>query len=294
MNRREFMKQAGALGAAASLAAQLAGRVPLGEARAAEPAAKPMPMIRLGSIEVSRLILGSNPYGGWAHRPGDVGKEMIAWYTDERIVAELDEAAAQGITAVSIPPSDRWLRLWKEYKAGGGKMAFWIAQPAFSPQEMPRQIELSVQGGAKAVYIQGHCVEQQFEANTFDVVKGWLELIVKLGAAAGIGAHRPDVHLEAQKRKFPADFYFQCLYNVAHGDSFVKGDPPKAVEIIRQLEKPVIAYKILAASRVPPKEGFEFALKNIRPTDGVCVGVWGKEGLGQVKEDADLMKSLGA
>ena len=208
MNRRQFIQHAGAFGAAAALGLPSV-------ARADEAAPKPMPMIRIGSLAVSRLILGSNQYGGWAHRPGDAGKEMLAWYTDERVLAELDEAAALGINCVSIPPSDRWHRLWKTHKEKGGKMAFWIAQPAAAPDQMPADIEAAVKNGAKAV------------------------------------------------------------------------------ETIRQLEKPVIAYKILGAGRVGPKEGFDFALKNIRPKDGVCVGVWGKEGAGQLKEDAEMMKTMG-
>jgi len=286
MNRRQFIRHAGAFGAAAALGLPSA-------ARAADAAPKPMPMIRIGPLDVSRLILGSNQYGGWAHRPGEAGKEMLAWYTDERILAELDEAAALGINCVSIPPSDRWHRLWKTHKEKGGKMAFWIAQPAVSSDKMPGDIEAAVKNGARAVYIQGHCTEKEFEGGTFDVVKGWLELIAKLGAAAGLGAHRPDIHLEAQKRGYPCDFYFQCMYNVSHGDNFLKEDPAKAVEAIHRLEKPVIAYKILGASRLTPKEGFEFALKSIRPKDGVCVGVWGKEGAGQLKEDAEMMKAIG-
>jgi hypothetical protein len=147
MNRRQFIQHAGAFGAAAALGLPSV-------ARAAEGMSQPMPLIRIGSLAVSRLVLGSNQYGGWAHRPGDAGKEMLAWYTDERVLAELDEAAALGINCVSIPPSDRWHRLWKTHKEKGGKMAFWIAQPAAAPDQMPADIEAAVKNGAKAVYIQ--------------------------------------------------------------------------------------------------------------------------------------------
>lgn len=117
-------------------------------------------------------------------------------------------------------------------------------------------------------------------------------MIRKLGVPAGIGSHRQDCHLEAQKRAFPVDFYFQCMFNVAHGDTFEKDDPPKAANVIQQLEKPVIAYKILGAGRVPPEEGFEFALRNIRTKDGVCVGVFTKENPLEIAENAGYVKRL--
>ena len=97
-------------------------------------------------------------------------------------------------------------------------------------------------------------------------------------------------YLEAQKRGFPVDFYYQCMFNVAHGDTFEKGDPQKAAEVIRKLEKPVIAYKILGAGRVRPKEGFEFALKNIQAKDGVCVGIYTKANPRQIEENAGYVK----
>ncbi|MCX6997309.1 MAG: twin-arginine translocation signal domain-containing protein [Kiritimatiellaeota bacterium] len=287
MHRREFLKRAGMLGAAVA-SGGLAGAVHGGERAGA------LPTIRLGDLEVSRLLLGSNPFFGFAHKPGDIGRRMTEYYTDEKIMADLDRAAAQGITAVVGPPFERWQKLFKTYLDRDGKLRIWISQPDRSPEKIPAEIEESVKAGAKAVYIQGHRVEQMYEKNTFEVVRGWVELIRKLGVPAGIGAHRTDCHLEAQKRNFPVDFYFQCMFNVAHGDSFEQGDPQKAAEVIRQLKKPVVAYKILGAGRVPPRQGFEFAFRNIRPKDGVCVGVFTKDNPDQIKENADLAKECSA
>ena len=252
--------------------------------------AKAMPMIKLGGFEVSRFILGANPFGGYSHQPGSgLDEQMRAFYTDERVMAVLDEAASCGITAVSVWPDKRWLDLWARYKAGGGKMRDWMSQPMAPPDKMKDDIALSVRHGAKAVYIQGHRVEEQFEGGTFEVVRGWIEYTKSLGVAAGLASHRPDVHLEAEKRKFAADFYFQCFYNVAHGDAvYSDEDRRKAVETIRQLGKPVVAYKILGAGRFPAAESFRFALRSLRPKDGFCVGVFPKDNPNQIREDVAL------
>jgi hypothetical protein len=288
MDRRDFLKRTGLAGAA--IAAGGLGNL----AGAGEPEEKPRPMpkIRLGSLEVSRLLLGTNPFFGFAHRPGPIGGQMKEWYTDERIVAALDEAAANGIDVVVGPPYARWQALWKRYREGGGKLLHWISQPDRPPEKIPEEIEESVKAGASAVYIQGHKVEAMFEADTFEVVRGWVDAIRKLGVPAGIGSHRTDCHLEAQRRGFPVDFYFQCLFNVAHGDSFEKGDPEKAAAVIQKLEKPVVAYKILGAGRVPGPEGFEFAFRNIRAKDGVCVGVYTGENPRQIVENAALARKF--
>jgi hypothetical protein len=54
----------------------------------------PMPTIRLGSFEVSRLLLGSNPFWGFWHGNPKKPKD----YTMEGRFAVMDTAASQGIT----------------------------------------------------------------------------------------------------------------------------------------------------------------------------------------------------
>ena len=63
-----------------------------------------LPKIRLGTLDVSQLILGSNPFFGFSHdNPQATPDEMKQWYTPERIMTVLDQAAEQGITAVWTP-----------------------------------------------------------------------------------------------------------------------------------------------------------------------------------------------
>lgn len=279
----------GGLAAAAVAAGVVAG--PMG---GAEPAAAAFPKIKLGPLEVSRLILGSNPFFGFAHKPDNVSDLMKAYYSDDRIMAALDEAAAHGITAVAVSPLKRWIDLYKRYLDRGGKLRTWLSQPDGPPEGIKDEIALSVKAGAQAVFVQGHRVEEQFEAGKFDVLRGWVEHAKSLGVAAGLASHRPDVHLEAERRGFPTDFYFQCFYNVSHEEKYEDEDRTKAVATIRQLAKPVIGYKILAAGRNQAVAAFEFAFRHIRPKDGVCVGVFPVDQPDQIAQNAALVRRLSA
>jgi len=90
--RRQFLKETVAVAAASTALPAVA---------AAAPASSEMPMIKLGNLSVSRVFLGSNPFFGFSHgNPQASGKEMREWYTDDRIMAVLDEAADLGINAV--------------------------------------------------------------------------------------------------------------------------------------------------------------------------------------------------
>jgi hypothetical protein len=221
---------------------------------------------------------------------------MVAYYTPERIMGVLDEAAALGVTSVVAPPSPAWIGIYSKYIERGGKLNTWIAQPHGSPKGMKKEIDTAVKAGAKALFIQGHRVEEQFDLKAYDVVRGWLEHGKSRGVPVGMASHRPETHLMAEKLDFPTDFYFQCFFRVdQHPENFAIECREKAVATIRAITtKPVVAYKILGAARLPPEEGFAYAFKNIAAKDGVCVGIYNKDRPGMIAEDVKLMRRAGA
>ena len=251
-----------------------------------------LPTIRLGKLAVSRLILGSNPFFGFAHRGGaKLAEKMKAYYTDERIMETLDQAAALGITAVAAPPYERWIRLFGRYVDKGGKLRTWIAQPDSDPRQMRRVIAAAAKGGAKAVFIQGARADEQFARGGFQTLKGWLEHIRGFGLPAGLASHRPDTHPEYERRELPTDFYYQCFFQPV-GEKYVFAHRDLAVATIGKIAKPVVGYKVLAAGRIPAKDGFEFAFRYLRAKDGLCVGVYPPEKPDMIAEDAALTRKL--
>ena len=275
-SRREFLQRIAVLGAAA------------GVVRAAEggDAPKPggMPKIQLGKLEVSRLILGSNPFFGFAHgNPYASPEDMKAYYTRERIMAVLDAAAAQGITAVWTPCYDEWVTLWKEYRDRGGKLRTWIGQPDRMPME--KEILTAVKNGAEAVCIQGMRIDDQVNAGQWETIRGWLELIRSHGLPAGMATHGAKTHLVAEEKGLPADFYHQTMYRP---DDYVRPGFDESLATIEKLEKPVVAYKVLGAGRILPKDALPEVLRRLRRKDGICIGMFPRD-KDQLAEDAALM-----
>jgi len=290
MKRREFIKAGGLMGAAA-LAAGAAGPAQVADPPAAK-IVENMPKIKLGNLEISRFILGSNPFWGYSHKNPELDKQMREHHTDERIAQILDEAASCGVTALTSPPEKRWVDLYAKYLAGDGKLRFWIGQCHGPPENMEKEIDTAAKGGAKAIFIQGHRVEEQFDKGQWDVLKAWLERIRGHGLPAGLAAHYPEIHPEAEKRKLPADFYYQCFYNVGKGSNWSDRERDLAVEAILKIEKPVIAYKVLAAGRLRAKPALEFAFEKIRRKDGVCIGIYSGNAIDQIRDNAILTEML--
>ncbi|HUT01071.1 MAG TPA: hypothetical protein VM031_01350 [Phycisphaerae bacterium] len=246
-----------------------------------------LPTIRLGRLRVSRLVLGSNPFFGFAHKGKPLARQMKDYFTDERICAVLDEAAGLGVTAVAAPCYPRWIDLWNAYRDRGGKLRTWIAQPDGEPRAMRREIAAAAKGGAGAVFIQGGRADEQFEKRRFATLRGWVECIKGLGLPAGLASHRHDTHREYERRGWPTDFYFQCFYRPT-GERYRRTDRDRNAAAIAGLAKCVIAYKVLAAGRNEPKAAYEYAFGHLRPTDGLCVGIYPPMGPGMLAENVAL------
>ena len=61
--------------------------------------------------------------------------------------------------------------------------------------------------------------------------------------------------------------------------AFFASDPTTMTEVVRQVDQPCLGFKILAAGRMCNSEkkaeaAFKFALENIKPSDGIIVGMY--------------------
>jgi hypothetical protein len=282
--RRAFLKETSLLAAAAAAVRAAEARA----APAALPASGTLPTIRLGGCEVSRLILGSNPFFGFAHgNPQASAEEMKAFYTPERIMAVMDAAAGHGITAVWTPSYDHWIRLWNTYRKGGGKLATWIGQPDHF-DAMKDHITACAKNGAAAVCIQGECVGRAMREGKVDLVRSWLEHIKSYGLPAGLASHWPGDLLKAEEHGLPAEWYH---LTVGVPDAFKPDDCEKALAVMHGMQKPVVAFKVLGAGRVMPKDAFPRVLGRLHRKDGLCVGVFPKA-RDEVRENAGLARQL--
>ncbi len=259
-----------------------------------------MDTIRLGSLEVSRFILGSNPFSGFAHQTPARSAEMVHWYTSARIKEVLRQAEALGIDTM-IGRADRHvIRLLMEYWDEGGTLQ-WVAQtcPGVGPSE--RVARMAVEGGARAVFIHGGVMDHCLAQGDFSDALAGIDVIRSAGLPVGVAGHNPDVHRWAEQH-LDSDFYMCSYYNSAHRDReaelktgqaewFHDADRHTMAETVQTLSKPVIHYKVMAAGRNDPAEALAFAADAMRPTDAVCVGVFTRDNPDMLAEDVRLFQA---
>jgi hypothetical protein len=67
-------------------------------ASTAAPAAPSLPTVRIGQHEITRMIIGSNPFYGYSHASSNLDQHMRDWATPDNVLAALKEAEKNGIT----------------------------------------------------------------------------------------------------------------------------------------------------------------------------------------------------
>jgi uncharacterized membrane protein YphA (DoxX/SURF4 family) len=247
-----------------------------------------IPKGKIGNLELSRLIMGGNLIGGWAH-----GRDLIytdklvkAYHTDERVMMTLQLAEKCGVDTLLTNPA--LIRIVNKYwHETGGKIKF--ISDCGHPKGLLEGIRLSEEAGAVAMYCHGGVSDQlAYQGKLEDIVKG-LELIRSYGKPAGIGAHRLETIQACVAQGIKPDFWVKTLHHHNYWSAQVDTErkttvdkdfrdnvfcfnPQETIDFMNALEEPWIAYKVLAAGAIQPKDGFQYAFNN--GADFICVGMY--------------------
>jgi len=259
-----------------------------------------MPMGSIGGETFSRLLLGGNLIGGYAHARdlSYVGTLMRRYNTEAKIRETLELAEAHGINAINTWVMQENASLFAHWK-NGGKMK-WFAQIRLDTAGGYSQIQKAIDQGAAAVHITGDAAESLLTGGGFEKVGESIQLIRSQKRIAGVAAHDLRVMVECEKLKLNADFYQKTLHTHDYytapreGDQGALGvhdnswcdDPRAVVDFMAVVRKPWIAFKILAAGAIPPRTAFPYAFSS--GADFILVGMFDW----QVAENARLARRV--
>ena len=278
MNRRRFFK-ASALAAATLPVVSGPGHGADAPAPEASPAATPkgsVPMGKIGSVAYSRLMLGGNLLTGYAHARdlNYVGDLMRRYNTDAKIRETLELAESQGINVINSWVKDGNRQL-KEHWQRGGKMR-WIAQARLEAEGGLDQFKQAADLGASAIHVTGDVADMLVRQGDLDTLRKILALVRSLKCSAGIGAHGLRTIVACEQAKLEPDFYVKTLHthdyhtapkpgetdDLGRYDNSWCSNPDEVVDVMFNVTKPWIAFKVLAAGAIPPERGFRHAFEN--------------------------------
>jgi len=259
----------------------------------------PLPHVKLGTLSVSRLIIGGNPFSGFSHLTPELDRQMQRYFTVARIKETLAEAERLGINTACLRADNHVMRLLGEYREEGGKIQ-WLAQSAPEMASLADNARRAARAGAAAFYVHGGVADKLYEARALGMLREIFAAVRALGLVPGLAGHNPATHRTAVELGLDVDFHMVCFYHPASrmgktGEQAEEGryaaaDREAALGLIRELAKPCIGYKVLAAGRNDPREALPYAFRGIKPTDAVCVGVYPGKNPRMIEEDLALAR----
>lgn len=244
-----------------------------------------IPHHNIKGLEVSRMIMGGNLIGGWAHARDllYVSDLVNAYHTEDKIFKTLQMAEQCGINSLITNPI--LTPLLQKYWKLGGKMQF-ISDGGFN---LRVDIQKSVDAGAKACYVHGGIADNLVKAGQLDEIAWAVEHIRKNGIPAGIGGHELETIKKCKEYGLVPDFWMKTLHKTSYwsaridherkttlekdfADNIFCQDPDGTIAFMNSLEQPWIAFKILAAGAIKPEDAFQWAFE--QGADFICVGMF--------------------
>jgi hypothetical protein len=268
-----------------------------------------LPQVPFGPHQISRLIIGGNPFKGFSHNTHQMDQSMRDYYTPEQTVEVLQACQAAGMTVMQSRGDREIMDIIRTYRQAGGTMQ-WIAQTASEWDDASENIRAIAELEPIAIYHHGSNTDRHFKHGTMDVVRERIELISKLGFMAGVGSHMPEALSWVDRQGWPVDFYMCSLYNlskdlhespvitgwVGEDHLFTDSDRYTMTAFIRQTAKPCLVFKVLAAGRKcrsqkDVRQAFSFVLERIKPTDALVVGMFPRR-TDQIRLNAEHIRAL--
>ena len=249
-----------------------------------------LPCMKIGDKEISRLIVGSNPFTGKSHMDAAVDADMKAHFSEDRVFALLRRCEEVGINAVQSRGSMPVMDLLGRYRAAGGRL-HWLAQTGKNLLTFDEELDAMMRYDPAAVCVHGELADDLYLSGQLDKLGGLLDKIRAKNVPAGVCAHFPEVLVYAEEHGLRPDYYMASVYNLfqpdrSHdvnptGERFEYSDVPKMYEVIRSLSAPTVALKILGAGRrcgtqEEVRAAFAEAYASMKPGDGVLVGMFDK------------------
>jgi hypothetical protein len=250
-----------------------------------------MPQIAFGEHSVSRLILGANPINGGSHLSRFVNRQMRRYFTPQRVQELLRHCEDLGINTWQSGPGN--LDAYKAHRERGGQMHY-VALAHQDPDD-PDVLERLASAGTIGIAHHGEVTDRLWKSGEIERLREYCKGIRDTGAMVGISTHVPAVVDHVVSSGWDVDFFMCCVYErhrtreelgallgdvpVPPREVYLEGDPPRMFEVMRQTDKPCLAFKILAAGRLCDRQewveqAFESTFRQIKPNDAVIVGMY--------------------
>jgi hypothetical protein len=241
-----------------------------------------IPESTLCGLPMSRMILGGNLVSGFAHARDllYVSDLVKAYHTKEKTFATFKLAEACGINTFLMNPS--LCELVNEYwEKADGSLQFMTNCSGKTPEQILANFKKSISHDASSVVLQGEAADRLVKEGDFKTIIQCVELTRKSEIPVGIAAHRLETLQACAAKGIIPDYWMKTFHHhqywsakpgqEEHDNIFCR-DPNETIEFMKDRPEPWIAFKVLAAGSIKPKDGFRYAFES--GADFICVGMY--------------------
>jgi len=276
-----------------------------------------LPKGKIGDHDISRIVMGGNLIGGWAHSRDLIYVPSLsrAYNTEQKIFETLQLGEKAGINTINIGfPTNATMAKYK--KVTGSKIKV-ISQvgPDMDNNDLFVNINKSIDYGADIIQIQGNWCDWLVRDGKIDVIEKMMDKIRSQGYTAGLASHTVDSLIICEEHGIIPDFYMKTMHHDNYWSAHprenrtpfeVDGEksldhnkfhdnifclfPDKTVEFVERTTVPVMGFKVLAAGALKPEDGFTWAFKN--GADFICVGMFDFQVVNNVNTTIDVLNKL--
>jgi uncharacterized membrane protein YphA (DoxX/SURF4 family) len=276
-----------------------------------------LPKGKMGEHELSRLIMGGNLLGGWAHARDLLyaGPLFKAYNTEKKIFETLMLCEQAGINTINIGfPT---IPVMVKYKKLTGSKIKVITQVGIKEdkKDIYEDVSVAIDNGMDIIQLQGNWCDWLVRDKRLDVIAALMERIRNQGYTAGMGAHTIDSFIICEENGIIPDYYMKTMHhdhywsahprenrkpfevdgklsddhNLFHDNCFCPF-PDRTIEFVSRVKVPVMGFKVLAAGAITPEDGFNWAFEN--GADFICVGMFDFQVVGDTNICIDTLQNL--
>jgi uncharacterized membrane protein YphA (DoxX/SURF4 family) len=276
-----------------------------------------LPKGKIGEHEISRLVLGGNLIGGWAHSRDLIYVPSLfrAYNTEKKIFETLMLAEKAGVNSINIGfPTSALMQKYKKMTGSKIKVITQVA-PDMKDDDYYVNINKAIDFGADIIQVQGNWCDWLVRDNKIDVVEKMLDNIRSQGYTAGLASHTVDSLIACEEQGIIPDYYMKTMHHDNYWSAHPRENrvafevdgkrhldhnrfhdnvfclfPDKTTEFVERAKVPVMGFKVLAAGAIKPEDGFNWAFKN--GADFICVGMFDFQVVNDVNITIDVLGNL--
>lgn len=277
-----------------------------------------LPSGKIGRVTVSRLLIGGNLIGGWAHSRDLMyaSKLFTSYNTEAKICETLELAQACGINTIQLDPAC-WGAIAKYNQQHSTPIQTMVCIPLLADKtQMQQEIQRQVDQGATLLYSHGGVTDSHMmNGGQIDVIGQMLDLIKAQGVPAGVGGHSLNMPIACEQHKLDPDYYVKTFHmdsywsatpkeqrkeydwmnldaanHNANYDNMWCNNPEETAAFMETVAKPWVAFKVMAAGAIPPRRAFPNAYRH--GADFIIAGMFDFQVEADVQIAIDCLQQL--